>query len=91
MSIRDLLTRRRLWEDGGSNERGASMRGYLGKLEIKSVREGEGKMPMQFAVPGKSFKNQQVQGSRRNFIFGQVSLHLRRTGIVSLCQPTIVA
>jgi hypothetical protein len=28
------------------------MRGYLGKLEVKSVREGEGRMPMQFAVPG---------------------------------------
>jgi len=28
------------------------MRRHLGKLEIKSVREGEGRMPMQFAVPG---------------------------------------
>ncbi len=25
---------------------------YLGKLEVKSVREGEGLIPMQFAVPG---------------------------------------
>jgi hypothetical protein len=33
-------------------KRGASMRGYLGKLEVKSVREGDGRMPMQFAVPG---------------------------------------
>jgi hypothetical protein len=31
---------------------GAFMRRYLGKLEVKSVREGEGRMPMQFAVPG---------------------------------------
>jgi hypothetical protein len=28
------------------------MRRLLGKLEVKSVREGEGRMPMQFAVPG---------------------------------------
>ena len=25
---------------------------HLGKLEVKSVREGEGRLPMQFAVPG---------------------------------------
>ncbi len=28
------------------------MKRYLGRLEVKSVREGEGSMPMQFAVPG---------------------------------------
>src|SRR5271168_4636303 len=28
------------------------MKRNLGKLEVKSVREGDGSMPMQFAVPG---------------------------------------
>ena len=28
------------------------MEGYLGDMEIKSVREGEGMIPMQLAVPG---------------------------------------
>jgi hypothetical protein len=45
---------------------------------------------MQFALQGKGFENQQVQGSRRNFIFVQIILTLKRTGIVSLCQATIV-
>src|SRR5580658_5039583 len=35
-----------------TTNRGAFMRRHLGKLEVKSVREGEGSMPMQFAVPG---------------------------------------
>ncbi len=36
----------------GQNNNGVGMSGYLGKLKISTVREGEGSMPMQFAVPG---------------------------------------
>lgn len=41
----------RAWLEDSETQR-SIMRRYLGQLEVKSVHEGEGLIPMQFAVPG---------------------------------------